>query len=312
MPGDRPQLPLVSVGVPVFNEEASLPAALDSILAQEYVHLEVIVCDNALTDGTVEIARDYAARDTRVTVHESGVNRAQPVNFNRCISLASGRYFTLASGHDTRLPQAIGNCVAALESDPGLVLCYPRAVQRGWDGRDEPVLQGTAETRGLPPALRLQATVLQLMTCEIVYGVIRSSALTRTRLFRPCFGTDHVLLAELSLLGDFHELDEVLFVRVENRPQQEQDQMSRKLEMGGVRTRTGRARPFSVMLVEHAKGAWHVSMGKARVANAWRAASLCLQRWDVQIGAEWPLLSRLYILTVARLRGVASRRMRAA
>lgn len=311
MPMSRGETPLVSVGVPVFNEEASLPAALDSILAQEYERLEVIVCDNASTDATVEIAREYAARDARIAVHESDANRGQPFNFNRCFGLASGRYFTWASGHDTRLPQAIGECVAALEDDPTLVLCYPRAERRAFDGSVEPVLQGTAETQGLPPEVRLRTTVLQLMTCEIVHGVIRSSALARTRLFRQCHGADHVLLAELSLLGGFHQLDDVLFVRVQNRPEREQEQLVRKLEIASL-TRVARSRPFSLMLVEHARGAWHVSTGTARVSNAWRAASLGWERWSAQTWAEWPLLARVYPPLASRWRRVASRRARAA
>src|SRR5919198_1495185 len=153
MPIDGREKPLVSVGFPVFNEESSLPAALDSILAQDYEHLEVIVCDNASTDATLEIACEYAARDARIAVHESDANRGSNFNFNRCFRVASGRYFMWASGHDTRLPQAIRKCVEVLEDDPRLVLCYPRTLLRGLDGTSAPIVD-TLETRGLPPALR--------------------------------------------------------------------------------------------------------------------------------------------------------------
>jgi glycosyltransferase involved in cell wall biosynthesis len=105
MPTDSRKKPLVSVGFAVFNEETSLAAALDSILAQDNEHLEVIVCDNASTDATLEIACAYSARDARITVHESAANRGSRFNFNRCFRLASGRYFTWARGHDTRLPR---------------------------------------------------------------------------------------------------------------------------------------------------------------------------------------------------------------
>lgn len=312
MPAEHRAVPLVTVGFPVFNEEATLGAALDSILAQDYENLELIVCDNASTDATVELAREYAARDSRIAVHEGDANRGQVVNFNRCVELASGDYFTWASGHDTRLPAAIRKCVEALEDDTELVLCYPRAVHRGHDGRTEPVLQGTVETRGLPPRLRLRSTVLEPMTMELVHGVIRSTALARTRLLRPCHGADHILMAELSLLGGFHELDEVLYVRVQNRPEDDQEHLDRILDNLGVETGAARSHPYTAMLAEHAKGAWHVSKGPSRLANAWRAALLCWERWEVPIRREWPRLSRLYLLTVPRLRKLAGRTRRRA
>jgi glycosyltransferase involved in cell wall biosynthesis len=309
---DRRQTPLVSVGFPVYNEEASLPLALASILEQDYEQLEVIVCDNASTDATVAIAREYAARDPRVTVQESGANRGQVVNFNRCFELASGDYFTWASGHDTRLPQAIRLCVETLEDDADLVICYPRAVLQGVDGTPEPLLQGTAETRNLPPEMRLRTTVMELMTLEIVHGVIRSSALAQTRLFRRCHGSDHVLLAELSLLGGFHQLDDVLYVRVQNRPWEQQEQQDRILDNLGMPAGAARSHPYSVMLVEHARGAWHVSKGIAKVSNACRAALLCWRRWNVQVRAELPLLARVDWVTVSCWRRVGNRRTRAA
>src|SRR6266480_514311 len=140
MPTRGREKPLVSIGFPVFNEETGLAAALDSILAQDYEHLEVIVCDNASMDATVEIAREYAARDARITVHESDANRGSHFNFNRCFQLASGRHFTWASGHDMRLPHAIRKCVEALEDDPRLVLCYPRALWHRLDGPSDPIV----------------------------------------------------------------------------------------------------------------------------------------------------------------------------
>jgi glycosyltransferase involved in cell wall biosynthesis len=289
MPIDGREKPLVSVGFPVFNEESSLPAALDSILAQDYEHLEVIVCDNASTDATLEIACEYAARDARIAVHESDANRGSNFNFNRCFRVASGRYFMWASGHDTRLPQAIRKCVEVLEDDPRLVLCYPRTLLRGLDGTSAPIVD-TLETRGLPPALRLRETVEQLGWCNAVYGVIRSSALARTRLFCDCFGSDHVLLAELSLLGEFHQLDETLFVRTENRlPEELSHKLERVFEMTGVRSQLGRSRPFTVMGFEHVRGVWHLSEGAAKPKNAGRAAFwYARHRWPF-VALEWRL-----------------------
>jgi glycosyltransferase involved in cell wall biosynthesis len=290
MPTVGREKPLVSVGFPVFNEETSLPAALDSILAQDYEHLEVIICDNASTDATLEITREYAARDARITVHDSDANRGSNFNFNRCFRLASGRYFMWASGHDTRLPHAIRKCVEALEEDLRLVLCYPRALWQPLDGTSNPVVDDTLETRGLRPVLRVRKTVEELEDCNAVYGVVRSSALARTRLFCDCFGSDHVLLAELSLLGDFHQLDETLFVRTENRlPEEEDQRLERVFEMTGVRTHRGRSRPYTAMGFEHVRGVWHLSEGAAKPTIAGLTALWYARRWGPLLASEWHL-----------------------
>jgi glycosyltransferase involved in cell wall biosynthesis len=282
--------PLVSVGFPVFNEEANLPRALDSILAQDYEHLEVIVCDNASTDATAAIATEYAARDRRVVVHASDVDRGAPFNFNRCFWLASGRYFSWASGHDSRLPSAIRMCVDALEENPRLALCYPSSLSSYHDGRSAPVLDDAIDTRGLPPILRLQRTIEQLSTCNAIHAVIRSEALAATRLFRNCFGGDHILLAELSLLGEFRQLEEALFVRVENRaPEVEEERLKRVYEALGGQRYTERSRPFTVMGLEHVRGVWHVSEGTAKPANAVLAAFWYVRRWWWSIAVDWHL-----------------------
>jgi glycosyltransferase involved in cell wall biosynthesis len=303
----RGEKPLVSVGVPVFNEEEHLATALDSLLAQDYERLEVIVCDNGSDDATPEIAVDYARRDARVTLHRSNGNQGSVANFNRCFELASGPYFTWASGHDARLPTAIRRCVEVLEDDPRVVLCYPRSVWKYADGTSAPVEHETAETRGLPPSLRLKETIERISIGNAVYGVFRSSALARTRLARHCHGADVVLLAELSLLGDFHQLDEVLFFRTQNREPEEWEQAVRRTyDMLPIKSRFGRSRPHTTMVLQQAAGAWHVSTGTEKVSNAWRAASYSRRHWHSHLKREWHLTKPL-----AKLHG-ASRRIRAA
>lgn len=288
MPSDRRPAPLVSIGVPVFEEEEGLPAVLDSLLAQDYEPLQIVVCDNASTDATVRIAEDYAARDPRIEVHRSEQNRGAAFNFNRCFGLARGEYFTWASGHDTRLPAAVGRCVEALEADPGLVVAYPRSLLRRLDGSLVPVTDDTLETRGLAPLERLRKTIFELITCNIVHGVIRASALERTRLFRRCLGSDQVLLAELSLLGEFHQLDEALFVRTENRaPQGSGEWHRRTLAMLGAGAGPARRLPYTVMGIEHVAGVWHVSPGAERLGRAVRCAAWYAYRSKRRLWLEW-------------------------
>ena len=58
--------PRLSIGLPVFNGENYLAEAIDTLLAQTYTDYELIISDNASTDGTREICEKYAAKDERI------------------------------------------------------------------------------------------------------------------------------------------------------------------------------------------------------------------------------------------------------
>src|SRR5450759_3059115 len=118
-----PGLPLVSIGLPVYNAERYLSRALDSLLAQDYPNVELIVSDNASVDGTEEICRSYAQRDARVHYDRADRNMGAIWNFNRVFELASGEYFMWTAHDDLRDRRYVSACVAALRARPDAVLC---------------------------------------------------------------------------------------------------------------------------------------------------------------------------------------------
>src|SRR4029077_16300744 len=119
---------LVSIGLPVYNGERFLPAAVGSLLSQTYAHFELIISDNASTDGTEEICRRYASADARVWCSRCETNVGPRRNFNRLFELAQGEYFKWAAHDDAYGADFLLKCVEALERDSGAVLSYPRAV----------------------------------------------------------------------------------------------------------------------------------------------------------------------------------------
>jgi glycosyltransferase involved in cell wall biosynthesis len=87
------KIPRVSIGLPVFNGEKYLAEALDSILSQTYRDFKLIISDNASTDRTEQICREYAAKDRRIRYYRNEKNIGAPKNFNRVFELSSGKYF---------------------------------------------------------------------------------------------------------------------------------------------------------------------------------------------------------------------------
>jgi len=85
--------PTVSIGMPVYNGEKYIRESLDSLLSQTFTEFELLISDNASTDGTEAICREYAARDSRIRYVRQNENRGAAANFELVLYKAQGEYF---------------------------------------------------------------------------------------------------------------------------------------------------------------------------------------------------------------------------
>jgi len=114
-------LPRVSIVMPSMNQAKFLEEAIQSVLAQDYPNLELILIDGGSTDGSVEIIRKYADRLTYwVSEPDGGHGDALCKGFRR----ATGEILAWLNSDDTYFPGAVGSAVQALQEDPGLDLVY--------------------------------------------------------------------------------------------------------------------------------------------------------------------------------------------
>lgn len=107
--------PLVSVIIPAYNAEATLGATLESVLHQTYPYLEVIVVDDGSTDNTYALAMSYAARDPRLSVHQT-TNGGVAAARNTAIGRTTGVYIAPIDADDIWHPERIAKHVAAIEA----------------------------------------------------------------------------------------------------------------------------------------------------------------------------------------------------
>lgn len=114
------EYPLVSIVIPAYNQAEYLPQAIESVLAQDYPKIELIVLDDGSTDNTRDILASYGDR----IVAGSHSNCGQAATLNRGWSRAQGDILGYLSADDFLLPGAIGRSVATLRGDPAVVACY--------------------------------------------------------------------------------------------------------------------------------------------------------------------------------------------
>jgi glycosyltransferase involved in cell wall biosynthesis len=110
--------PQISVVVPAFNAAPYLPAALDSILAQDAPPLEVIVIDDCSRDDTWGIIQRYAQSDSRVRPFRNEANLGIAGNRNRGVSLARGKYLAWQDADDISMPQRLRRQYDFMEAHP--------------------------------------------------------------------------------------------------------------------------------------------------------------------------------------------------
>lgn len=84
--------PLVSICIPSFNGEHLISRALESCINQTYKNIEVVVVDDASTDNTIEIVKDYAKRDSRIKFFQNKTNIGLADNFLKTYKAASGEF----------------------------------------------------------------------------------------------------------------------------------------------------------------------------------------------------------------------------
>lgn len=206
-------LPEISVGLPVYNGERFVATAIESVLAQDFAAFELMICDNASSDDTEAICRQFARRDSRVRYVRNATNLGAMGNFRRVFELTNGRYFRWLSADDYIGKQSLSHCKAVLDARPDVVLCCTQTDFVDADGR---TLRHYDETQQLEQDTafgRFRAANAQDPWCNAIYGLIRRDVLARTRLMGSFGGSDAVLLAELALYGRFAEVPERLFFR---------------------------------------------------------------------------------------------------
>ena len=105
--------PLVTVTIPMYNNERFIRQTIESILSQTYTNFELLIYDDNSTDSSYEIATSF--RDTRMRVFRNKRNLGPEGNWNKAIRGVSGKYVKLICGDDILYPKCLEKQVAVFE-----------------------------------------------------------------------------------------------------------------------------------------------------------------------------------------------------
>ncbi len=190
--------PLVSVGVPVYNGEATIRTAIDSLLAQTYPHIEIVISDNCSNDRTRDICLEYAAADTRVKYSRTEANVGMANNVRRVLQLAKGELFTWTCADDIRPINAIEALVRALGETPEAAMAHGPVIAT--TGLEERELSNAMVLTTSNPAQRVAVFVLCLQHNSMLYGLYKT-AVARKVVFTGRFGMDYLFCLQVCFLG---------------------------------------------------------------------------------------------------------------
>jgi glycosyltransferase involved in cell wall biosynthesis len=210
-------LPLVSIGVPVYNGEKYITRALDSLLAQEYRNYEIVISDNASTDQTQEILKEYAAKHPCIRTHTHFENVGAQENFRTVLRLARGEYFMWAADDDYWQPSFLPVLVNELNNHPdsGVAMCAVESVHENGTLHRTVRFSGKADPNSknfLSMALGLASPIKYNL---YFYGLFRRELLISAMEFVPEMQAyDRWLLLQLSLATRFRYVDYVLHIRM--------------------------------------------------------------------------------------------------
>jgi len=205
--------PRVSIGLPVRNGARYLGEAVDSLLRQSYTDFELIISDNAATDQTEAICRDYAGKDSRVRYYRNSQDVGLAINYNSLFMRARGKYFKWAAADDVHEPDYLTRCLDVLEHDPAVVLAYGKARFIDENGGPLDNTDPGFDLRSDTAVERFRYVIYATHWVNAIFGLIRTKSLANTRLLPNYPGGDYPLLGELALAGKFVEVPDPLLLR---------------------------------------------------------------------------------------------------
>jgi glycosyltransferase involved in cell wall biosynthesis len=204
-------MPRLTIGLPVYNGENFLSESIEALLGQTYEDYELIISDNASTDGTEAICRHYQQRDSRIRYVRQPRNIGLSPNHNLVVRLAHGELFKWASHDDLYARDLLKRCVEALDEYPDVVLAHSWTATIDNSGAITKAIKYPLATAS-PSAPERFRNLLFLEGSDDDGGIMRIDPMRRITM-NSYHHAERTIIAELALQGPFYHVPDWLYFR---------------------------------------------------------------------------------------------------
>jgi glycosyltransferase involved in cell wall biosynthesis len=199
--------------MPVYNSERWLPAAIESILQQNYGNFELIISDNASTDSSYDVCHRFAAQDRRIRLVRQPTNLGATRNYRFVADVTDAPFFKWATGSDLISDNFLAECLAVLERREDVALAFGESRLFTEAPEDASPYDDDMDLEVDDPIARFVHVLTRLKLNNVMNGIIRRSALLRTSVMPQFFSSDNLVLAELALVGKIVRAPDAVFYR---------------------------------------------------------------------------------------------------
>lgn len=201
-------VPTVSIGLFIYNAAKTLRTAIDSILDQSFEDFELVISDNASTDDTEKICREYAQKDSRIRYIRQQTNQGASRNLQIVFEEARCEYFMWAAHDDIRSLDYLELNLRFLQSHPDYVASTSPVMSEG--NAPDPIGMADISLDQETGEERFLACLETWRACGRFYSLMRRQPIETCKALKGegYVGSDTALILELAMKGKFKRLEQ--------------------------------------------------------------------------------------------------------
>ena len=220
--------PKISIGLPIYNGEKFLRKRIENLLSQTFTDFELIISDNASTDNSVKICKEFMKKDSRIKLYEQDHNIGQFNNYNFLLKNTLGKYFLWVAVDDLLLPEFLEKNLHILETKKNVVTSISKVKMFGdftnstKEDQNDSIVQKnmkkikkyTSRMDCFPVTGKYDYKISNFFkNCrhsQVFYGMHRTDAIKKCVVTEPFLGQDTFYALSLLRYGDIYVIEDVL------------------------------------------------------------------------------------------------------
>jgi glycosyltransferase involved in cell wall biosynthesis len=220
--------PKISIGLPIYNGEKFLRKRIENLLSQTFTDFELIISDNASTDNSIGICKEYMNKDSRIKLYEQDHNIGQFNNYNFLLEKIVGEFFLWVAVDDLLLPEFLEKNLHILETNQNVVTSISKVKMFGDFTNSIKEDQNDSIKQRIVKKIKIKISHMDcfpvageydnkindfLKNCrhsQVFYGIHRTNAIKKCVIREPFLGQDTFYALSLLRYGDIHVIEDKL------------------------------------------------------------------------------------------------------